>query len=212
MSTDDLLARDAEARLREWLAAVARVPPEAFTPVESFEQIPGAARADSWFWCDSIFTDELNPHNEALEPRHAFHLATDDTPDLLRHEYTAGGLDLVITESRNFMLVQIARASVDLLALCGSDRDAALRRLAATMFKGERGRDALPRAAPPDLCEGATFSSNPAVDPALLTCWNDRTECAIQGGCLVFLLYKKPSQRAGYANAQQWFDESFRRG
>jgi hypothetical protein len=230
VSADELLGREVEARLGEWLAAVARVPPEAFTPVERFDDMSGTARADSWFWCDSIFREEVNPHNEAIGCRHAFHLATDDTPDLLRHEYSAGGLDLVVTESRNFVLVQVARSCVDVLALCGPDRAAAIRRLSAAIFaagggaapavpvtaaggaafRGPLGDACVPLELPPVIEEGTAFSSNPEADPAVLACWKDRTECGVQGGCLYFLCYKKSSQRAGYENARQWFDEAFR--
>jgi hypothetical protein len=220
VSADDLLGRDAEERLSAWLAAVARVPPEGFTPVERFDEISGPARADSWFWCDSIFAQEVNPHNEALRPRHAFHVATEDTPDLLRHEYSAGGLDLVVTEGRNFMLVQVARGSIDILALCGPDRAAAVRRLEQAIFNGGRGavlagplgEACAPLEVPPVIEEGTTFSSNPAADPTLLACWKDRTECGVQGGCLYFLCYKKSAQRAGFENARQWFDDAFRCG
>ena len=117
MSAQGHLGQDSDARVAAWLSAVARVPPDGFTPVERFDDVPAQARADSFYWCDSIFRSELNPHNEALGARHAFHAATDDTPDLLRHELAAGGLELTVTEGRNFILVQVERSSLDILSL-----------------------------------------------------------------------------------------------
>ncbi|WP_437652562.1 hypothetical protein [Sorangium sp. So ce1182] len=224
MSTRGNLGQDIEARVAAWLSAVARVPPDGFTPVERFDDVPAQARADSFYWCDSIFRSELNPHNEALGARHAFHAATDDTPDLLRHELAAGGLELTITEGRNFVLVQVERSCLDILSLCGPDRAAAVRRVAEALFNtgvesntvGVAAAASSPTAVPvlcpapgevPELDEGTVFSSNPAVDPDLLACWKDRTECGVQGGRLYFLCYKKSSQRAGFANAWQWFDD-----
>ncbi|XYI00111.1 hypothetical protein ACMHYB_10330 [Sorangium sp. So ce1128] len=219
MNAQGHLGQDIEARVAAWLSAVARVPPDGFTPVERFDDVPAQARADSFYWCDSIFRSELNPHNEALGARHAFHAATDDTPDLLRHELTAGGLELTVTEGRNFVLVQVERSSLDVLSLCGPDRAAAVRRVAEALFNTgvESNTVGVPSAAGPVLCpvprevadleEGTVLSSNPAADPDLLACWKDRTECGVQGGRLYFLCYKKSSQRAGFANAWQWFDD-----
>ncbi|WP_437678658.1 hypothetical protein [Sorangium sp. So ce131] len=215
MSAEKILGKDVEARVAAWIAAVGRVPPGGFTPVERAEDLPAQARADSFFWCDTIFRSEANPHNEALGARHALHAATADTPDLVRHEYSAGGLELTVTEGRNFVLVQVDRSSVDILSLCGPDRVDAVRRVADSIFNpgGAYTLDpAVPVACPPPgetpvLDEGTGFSSNPAVDPDLLACWRDRTECGVKEGRLYFLCYKKSSQRAGYANASQWFDD-----
>jgi hypothetical protein len=217
VSACEALKRETGERLAEWLALVEGASSEGFTRVERFEEIPAAARADSWFWCDCIFASELSPHNEALAPKHAFHRATADKPDLLRHEYKAGGLDLVVTESRNFVLVQVARSSLDILALQGAERGAAIQRVADALFnrrrgtssRGSSGHDEVcaPLPVPSGVDEGTCFSSDPEVDPSLLSCWSDRIECGIRDGRLYFLIYKKMAQCAGYANASQWFDE-----
>ncbi|KYF90305.1 hypothetical protein BE20_18065 [Sorangium cellulosum] len=217
MNAQECLTHEVDAKVAAWLSAVARVPPGGFAPVARFDDVPAQARADSLYWCDSIFRSELNPHNEAVGARHALHAATDDTPDLLRHEYTAGGLGLTVTEGRNFVLVQVDRASVDILALCGTDRAAAARRVAEAIFNTGIASDTVgvpmtsgPVGCPgemPELEEGVTIASNPAVDPERLACWKDRTECGVQDGRLYFLCYKKSSQRAGFANPWQWFED-----
>ncbi|XXX78940.1 hypothetical protein WMF30_09195 [Sorangium sp. So ce134] len=217
MNAQECLTLEVNAKVAAWLSAVARVPPDGFTPLERFDDVPAQARADSVYWCDSIFRSEFNPHGEASGARHAFHAATDDTPDLLRHEVAAGGLGLTVTEGRNFVLVQVDRASLDILSLCGEDRAAAARRVAGAIFNTGVASNTVgvpmtsgPVGCPgnmPGLEEGTAFASNPAVDPDLLACWKDRTECGVQGGRLYFLCYKKSSQRAGFANAWQWFDD-----
>jgi hypothetical protein len=216
---DDPIAREAEERLAAWLSAVDRVPDEEFTGVEDFEEISGPARADSYHCCDAVFSEGACPHDEALGPRHAFHLATEDTPDLLRHEYAASGLDVVVMEGRNFLLVRLPPSGLDVLALPAAERPAAIRRVAERLFgegaaavgrEDRTGASCPPLAIPAVIEEGVAFSSRSDVDPALLSCWRDRIECGVRGGELYFVCYKKPSQRAGYANAQQWFDDEFR--
>jgi hypothetical protein len=208
MSMHNALRREAGNRVEEWLAMVERVPREAFTEALDFEQISGPARADSWFWSDSIFAEDARPHDAALGCWHGFHVATADIPDLLRHEYKAQGLDLIVTESRNFVLVQVAQSSLNILALSSRDRAAAIERVARLIF---RESDAKALTLPPRIDEGTTFSSNVNADPARLACWNERLEGGIRKGSLYFLCYKKTSQRAGYENAMQWFDDEFRR-
>jgi hypothetical protein len=216
VSGQEQFQRDVEQRLSGWLAAVRRVPPEGFTEVARLEDICRQVCADSWFWCDAMFTEQANPHSQALGRRHAFHVATEDTPDLLRHEYTVAGLDLAVTESRNFVLVEVARSSLDLLGLAGPDRAAAVRRIAESLFAQAGRAQFVVFSGPAEACslddivEGTALCTNPSADPVLLSCWADRMECGIQEGRLYFLCYKKSSQRAGYENAQQWFDDAFR--
>ena len=121
----------------------------------------------------------------------------------------------MVTESRNFILVEVAPSSLDVLGLPGEKRVAAIRRVAEALFALRGSADFAILAgsgevcAPADIDEGAMLCSDPSVDPALLSCWNERAECGIRHGGLYFLCYKKSGQRAGYENAQQWFDDDW---
>jgi hypothetical protein len=198
------LREEVTARIAAWLAAVRRVRPDEFTYVRDFEEISGQARADSWMWCEVLFTPEASPHNEAHRARHGFHIAAAGTFDLLRHEYVACGLDLVVTEARNFMLVDVARESVDILATREDRRAGAIRRIARLLFASDQGP------AQAAIGEGTTFELGACLDPMLLARCEERTDGGICCGCLYFVRYKKPAQRVGYLDARQWFDEDFR--
>jgi hypothetical protein len=192
-------------RVAHWLA-VTRLGRERFTWVEDPEELPAQARADSFFWCDLVLAPEANPYREGGGVRHGFHLATRGTLDLLRHEVpVSGGCQaLTITEGRNFLLVQLPCA--DVLALPRSARPAAIRRVAATLF---RAAPAL--RLPAVLAERACFAAGARADPRLLPGQTARVDGGICRGSLYFLWYKKHGQRVGFLNGQQWFDDEFRR-
>src|SRR5258705_492418 len=54
--------------------------------------------------------------------------------------------------------------------------------------------------------EATLSSSDPAVDPALLSSWSQRLDGMVRGGKLYLVCYKKHGQRVGFAHAGQWFD------
>jgi len=198
-------------RAARWLAAARRVPREDYTWVRDFEEVSGPARADSWSWCDLLFRPEASPHREAPAPRHGFHVATATTIDLLRHEYEACGLDLVVTEGRNFVLVEVTGASPEALAGGARHRAAAIRDVTQALFAGAGGGPGAAWAAPLRLAAGDAFELNAGADPLLLGRCAERVDGRICDGALQFLLYKKSPQRVGYLDACQWFDDDFRR-
>lgn len=199
------LRREASARVAGWLAAARRVPREDYTWVREFEEVSGPTRADSWFWCDLLFRPEASPHCEAAEARHGFHAATVETIDLLRHEYQACGLDLVATEGRNFLVVEVARPGPEILAGGARSREA-IRGIARALF-ADAGLCAAP------LCPvgDGGFAVNPQADPLLLARCAERMDGGICGGSLYFVQYKKSPQLIGYLDACQWFDAELRR-
>lgn len=198
-------------RAARWLGAALRVPREDYTWVRDFDEVSGPARADSWLWCDLLFRPEASPHREAPAPRHGFHVATETTIDLLRHEYEACGLDLVVTEGRNFVVVEAARACPEAPAGGARHRAAAIRDVTQALFADAGEGPGVARAAPLSLVTGDAFELNAGADPLLLGRCAERVDGRICGTALQFLLYKKSPQRVGYLDACQWFDEDFRR-
>src|SRR6185369_12268128 len=97
------LERECRARIEAWIDAATRVPAGDFTWCRDFDEVPAAARADSWSWCDRVFTREASPH-EAPGARCGFHAG--EGLDLVRHAYRVQDLDLSILEGRNFVLVE----------------------------------------------------------------------------------------------------------
>lgn len=202
MRVEDVIRRDAGARVDEWLSAVERVAAGDWQPVADVEALPDQVRADSQYWCDLVFSPEANPHDVPGVKR-AIHRATADTPDLVRHEYKSGKFALSVIEGRNFFLVRIDRGALNLLRRAIAQRPAAVKQAAAAIFRP-----------PPEflvsepLREGVRASSDEDADPMCLPSWSDRVECGIGDGSLWFLCYKRIPQRTGFANAKQWFDDT----
>jgi hypothetical protein len=193
---------------RRWLAAVDRA--ESYTPVRDLDELPPQALADSGFWCASFFPSCADPHEPALSARPFVHVATPDTPDLLKFDYVVNGISVALIESRNFALLRVTRESADVLARASAERAEEIRRVVAAIFGGAEppcvGTFELPKA----IEEGATFSTAASANPLLLTTWRDRVDGGIHHGCLYFLCYKRVSQLVGFWNEREWFDEEHR--
>jgi hypothetical protein len=197
----DVIRRDAGVRLDEWLAAVARVAPDGWQAIADVAELPEQVRADSQYWCDQVFSPAANPH-DVPGARRAVHRATVDTPDLVRHEYRSGRLDLSVIEGRNFFLVSLDRKGLDVLRRPVEARPAAVKRLAAAIFRVTPEFGACE-----PLRNGARICTDEAADPMCIPSWSHRVECGVGGGSLWFLCYKRVSQRTGFANPRQWLDE-----
>src|SRR5690348_8494741 len=115
------LTRESLERVVTWLEAATKVPLEDFTWCRGFDEVPAAARADSWSWCDQIFTAEASPH-EAPGGRCGFHAGRDGGPDLVRHAYRVQDLDLSLLEGRNFVLVEVRFDGAGVLDLPKAER------------------------------------------------------------------------------------------
>jgi len=186
---------------------VERVAPGDFTPIAATAELGEQARAESIYWCDEVFRPEANPH-DAPGARHAYHRAPRGAPDLVRHEYTAGGLALTVIESRSFLLVRVDPGSLDVLALPPPARAAALHDTARAIFRATQAGRPPSFPAPGAMEEGARLSTNERADPLLLAGWGDRIEAGVRGGALYFLCYKKAAQRVGFASGERWLGDA----
>ncbi|RMF75393.1 MAG: hypothetical protein D6744_13595, partial [Planctomycetota bacterium] len=141
---------------------------------------------------------------------HSIHLATDETSDLLRHEYEVGGRRLVVTEQRNFALVDLPDPGFDPADTDEAAKQDAVRRTAQQILNVAGGERKLEFKFPGPLVEGARFSTNAAADPRTLGDWSQRVDGGIREGKLWFLFFKKHPQRVGFEDSQDWFSDSFR--
>lgn len=207
------LANEARARIEGWLASVERVRPHEFDLISDDASIPPGALADSCMWCERVLSPTVSPYCEGVQARRSVHRAGRATADLLRHDYAAAGLRLTITESRNFLLIEVARESVDVLSLPEEARATAIRRVARRLFcpsatGAATSRTCLPPRLrlPARIDEGTVFNSNPRADPRLLGDSAERVDGGVRGGVLYFICYKREPHRVGFVNARQWFE------
>lgn len=183
-------------------AAVEAVTPGEWRAVPEDADVPEQARAESQYWSDQIFSPEANPH-DAPGARRAIHRAREGTVDLIRHDYRALGLDLSVFEGRNFVLVRIARGSLDLLALPEVDRPAAIAQAAEALFQARLGLERCEVTG-----EGETFSTG--ANKRSCASWVECVEAGIRRGELWFVCHKRIPQLVGFLNPAQWFDEGRR--
>jgi hypothetical protein len=192
---------EGEQLIRTWLAAVDRVPAKEYRPAAGFEDLPDDVQGSSTMWSERFFAPAASPHAATSQARRSYHLSTDTSPDLLRHQYRFGQLALDVVESRNFTLIRTGR-TLPVTA-------AAAREAARSILNLKDGEHQWTLQAPNALAEGAWFSSNPDADPMTMS-WADRADGGIHGGALVFLCFKKDQQRVGYPDIRKWFDSAFR--
>jgi hypothetical protein len=117
---------------------------------------------------------------------------------------------LIVTESRTFILVQVAHTAVDLLKASRPDQGTELRRIASQILWVKGGKRSIRFKLPPMLADGSIISTDPSADPWLLSTWTDRIDAGIRRGNLFFLCYKTIPQLAGFPNILQWFGDDFR--
>ena len=209
MSASDPTVDPGEQLITIWLDVADRVGPADYHSVDDLAAVSGQARADSRHWAHSFFSPAASPH-QAAKVRHSVHLARADTPDLLRHEYAFGGLDLEVIESRSFTLIRIAPAALDVLALPEAERPRAVKRAAESLLHLEGAHHKWDFQLPALLAEGVRFSTNPAADPLGMRHWHERADGGIRRRALYFLCFKKIGQILGYHDVQRWFDDDFR--
>ncbi|APR84522.1 Hypothetical protein A7982_09871 [Minicystis rosea] len=203
MNTEEPIRCEAGTRLAAWLAAVDAVTPNQWASLPDLGELPPHVLADSVYWCDHVLLPDVNPHDVAGAV-HAVRCGDGASLDLIRHVYTAKGLDLDLVEGRNFVLVRVGRRSLDLLALPEDERADAVARVTEAIF-----REPLSFNHCEPLANQASFCSNKEIDPRVLASWTQRAEGGVRSGELWFIAYKRVSQIVGFANATQWFsDES----
>ena len=194
----------------KWLDDIEKAQSEGFDDLEGRTDVPGQALAESRHWARTLFAQGKSPYDVGQAVRRTVHRATKAAPDLLRHEYDVDDLRLSIVEGRSFVLVIVARESLDVLALPEQERASAIARIAATLFHPVCVSGGVCFRFPERIEEGVFFSTNPDVDPRLLGTWQDRLDAGIHGGELVFLAYKRLPWMAGFADPFAWLREGER--
>lgn len=196
--------------IASFLEVAHEVPDDAFVPIEDVEQLPPDVRGDSLMWSQRFFAEMANPYNEALTVRRSLNLATDQSTDLLRHEYTVDDLSLVVIETNNFTIISIKGTAAGVLALPEPARAVAVNTLAqrVLMMRGDDYHWEFDY--PNTIKDGTHFSTAPDVDPWMLSPWSQRADGGLRGDDVYFLCFKKYEQTSGYEDMETWFDDEFR--
>ena len=185
-----------------WLDSVDRVAEGAYRPIAGRDALPAQVRADSALWADRFLSSAANPHLRGWDVAWSYHLATKDTPDLIRAVYDIPGHGLDVIESRAYLITRIhepAPATPQEVATVAELLLAKPPDAAAWRFQFSTA-----------LTEGGRFTTNPSIGPLDIMDWPDRVDGGIRHGRLYFLQFKKIPDRQGYPDLRRWFDEAFR--
>jgi hypothetical protein len=202
---------EAEELVSIWLNMVDRIKDDQFKEIDDISALPNLVRGNSLSWCSRFLKQNVNPYNPKLKVRHFFHLATEMSLDLLKHEYIAEKMSLVIIESRSFTLVRVAHSGVKLLELSNDERKNLIRHLAADILNPPDGKSEWTFLLPNTVGEKTLFSTNPQADPLTLSSWKQRVDGAVRHGELSLLMFKRSAGILGFHPAQDWFEEDFRK-
>jgi hypothetical protein len=184
-----------------WLDSIDRVALDAYRPI-AFDALPAIVRGDSSLWCERLFTSTANPHTRKMDVKWSYHLATEDTPDILRAEYVIPPYAVEMLETRGYVVARVRKADVP-------DRGFVLA-VAEAMLLKPPGTAVWNFQFPAALSEGSRFTTNSALGPHLIASWEDRTDGGVRKGALFFLRFKKSLERIGYPDLRRWFDDAFR--
>lgn len=208
-----------ETALR-WLDVLDRAEARGYEPLVSLRDLGDAkgVENESRAWAARFFSPGASPYVKGTRVVRAVHAATSDTFDVLRHEYTALGLDLAMFETAGFAVLRIVRGGDDILALRPRDRIEAVHEVAERVLATRgvyTGRDMQERPYhwrflfPAGIVEGGAFTTNPDANANWLWSWAERADGGITGGRLYFVLYKQREATDGrivMLNMAHWFD------
>jgi hypothetical protein len=207
----------AEELVSQWLGVVRRA--TGFVEVKDLAQLPDGARVaqDSQSWTGRFLTPAANPYS-VPGVRRSIHHATEDTFDVVRHEYEAANQRLVVEETVNFVLVTVDAPLESLQTGNENAKQDEINRVAAVVLKMAGtmvGQNLQPAPYvwtfrfPAALREGSRFSTDPGQDPRRMWSWASRVDGGIHQGRLYFLCFKKPESTSGRyltPDGQHWFD------
>lgn len=213
-------ARESEKLISIWLDIVDRVSPGDYEELTDFKSLPDGERVrlDSTRWSERFFTKAANPYNEALKAKRSIHRSTPDTYDLLRHQYAALGLEMVVIETVEFTLIRVGQAGLDLLKVDEKDRAKEIEKAAGLILNlhgvyiEKGGKDAKYSWVfrfPDAIREGTRFSTHPEASPRMMWSWANRADGGIRNGQLYFLCFKKHEPTDGrliFLDSDHWFD------
>jgi hypothetical protein len=199
-----------EPTLRKWGEAALTLPATAFVDLAPAKELLVGVLTESSGAASLFLEPAFDPHRGATGGRWTAHPAGETKLDLLRCEYRAAELSLVLTEGANFLLLEVRRAS--------APTPAALRDLLDRLVQTDAPVEGdEPRAWKVDLPTGVDltqgthrFTNEGAPPVSDLQGRDQRVDVLVVGGRVFFVFYKKVEQLIGFAKADAWFPAAAR--
>ena len=200
-----------EPVLERWLTNSLSVPDDQFVPAEAYPKLLFRPLQESKGVMGFFLKDEVDPYRGVQGVQWKAHAAEPGGLDLLKSEYEAGGLHLVVTEGRNFMIVKVARSN-ESLAKSKSKRDYLAGLIEAAMkteAAGQQWQFELP--ADLDTSSNQRLISNQGARPIKdLNSRRDRADIVLLNDSVYFVFYKKVDQLEDFLPGDEWFSPEAR--
>jgi hypothetical protein len=197
-----------------------RIDREGYKPLHDFGELHygGGVKNHSREWMERLLSTAANPYAAGSGVVRSVHATTLGTFDVLRHEYRAMGMELVLRESASLMFLEIRSGLEGLLASRPKERIARIEEAAWKLLAMEGtyitigGIDRSYRwkfQFPPEVVEGSLFTTNPGAQFDFVRSWVDRVDGGILNGRLYFMLSKQREATDGkrvFLAEDHWFD------
>jgi len=197
-----------------------RTPSEGFQPLHHFKQFEDGASVEleSRRWHKRFLRPAANPYEHRAGVKRSYWPHTANTVDVIRHEYVAGGLPLVVLETNVDFVVVVNRPVNDLLTLPEREAFARIDELAERLLAMEgtyRSMETMSLVPyrwafqyPPGIGEAWRFSTNFNANALRMWSWAYRMDGGIRNERLYFMGFKKYEETDGkmiMLSPQDWF-------
>ena len=219
---DVLEGRGSKERLASLHAWLDRAAAQGYEPLSSFKQLRDGRGVEghSRMWMGRLLSASANPYAAEAVTVRTFHAASADMFDVLRHEYSAHGMDVVLFETLDFCVLVLRSGAPELGALGRQDKIDRINELArkllavdgVTSWPGNPEPYHWTFQFPKEIGEGSKFSTNPGAESRLFSSWSDCAEGGIRRGRLYFMLYKREEATSGKLishDPTRWFSGEY---
>ncbi|MCK6586916.1 MAG: hypothetical protein L6Q76_04955 [Polyangiaceae bacterium] len=193
---------------------------EGYVPIDNLQQLPDGRRVEavSRLWSELLLNPAVNPFHLSPPAKHSVHFATPSTFDVLRHDYTADDLRLVVRESVNVMFIRVEGTPGVYDASSGGKIHDHVNALASrtlriqSSYVGDDFREVSFHWSFRQVAHSGGvpfFSTAPDVDTGQMWCWANRADCKVFNDSTCFLCFKIREPTGGrmvVLDSKHWFD------
>jgi hypothetical protein len=205
-SSSPIATSDPQANrfLNGWLQGLHKLPATDYVVLVGVEELPRQARADSASWTRRFFLPPADPHHALPPPRVSVHLS----PDRIRFEYQALGMQLVVDQNLAYTLVRVTSVDAQrFFQMTPEEQANAVNRIGGLLFQSPRPWIARQRSSEQ---ETIAFSTSPGTDMLSMRFWHSRIDAGVFRGQLYYMFYERVDQLIGFPSGATWFEPEFR--
>ncbi len=185
----------------DWLDVIHAVAPADYTPLNVLEDLPNSVYFTSPEWDKFVFRPGFGPHG-AKDVHRSYHLATEKTWDLFRHEYSLRDVAVTVIECSFAMHIRFEEPKPDPDPLSGAAALAGtfLNLSPTPVFQWIQGDP-----------KYRVFTSAPDTTLTMIRTFDSRIDGEARDDGISLVCYKFHPEFEQYISARGWFDDAFRK-